>query len=157
MIDIDGEVVAACRKYLPEMHQNVFDDPRLRVIIGDALEFLNTTTDTWDVIISDLTDPIESGPAFQLFTQEHYKQIRQVLSPKGLLSLQAGPITPPEMHLHTRLVKTLQTVFEQVHSCLCPASSYGAPLAFILAAQEPFPRQPEPAKIRYAIGGQNNW
>ena len=26
MIDIDGEVVEACKQYLPEMHQNVFDD-----------------------------------------------------------------------------------------------------------------------------------
>ena len=147
MVDIDSEVVAACRKYLPEMHQNAFDDPRVSVVIGDALEFLNTTSDSWDVIISDLTDPIESGPAFQLFTQEHYKQVRQILSPEGLLSLQAGPITPPEMHLHTRLVKTVKTVFERVHSCLCYASSYGSPLAFILASPKPFPIRPDPAKI----------
>ncbi|PLZ82021.1 spermidine synthase, partial [Fischerella thermalis WC213] len=34
MIDIDGEVVEACKQHLSEMHQNAFDDPRLHVVIA---------------------------------------------------------------------------------------------------------------------------
>ena len=37
MVDIDGEVVELSKKYLPEWSDGAFDDPRARVIIGDAL------------------------------------------------------------------------------------------------------------------------
>jgi spermidine synthase len=134
MVDIDGEVVEACQKHLPEMHQGAFNDPRINLIVDDALNFLERSTEKWDVIISDLTDPIESGPAFQLFTQEHYQQIKQALAPDGVFSLQAGPISLPELHLHARVVKTLKSVFNTVRSCLCPAMSFGVPIAFALAS-----------------------
>ncbi|WP_416666135.1 spermine/spermidine synthase domain-containing protein [Egbenema bharatensis] len=136
MVDIDGEVVEACRTHLPEMHQNAFEDPRVELVIDDALNFLDQTTQQWDVIISDLTDPIESGPAFQLFTQEHYQQIQRVLASDGVFALQAGPISLPELYLHARVVKTLQSVFPAVRSCLCPATSYGVPIAFALVSQQ---------------------
>jgi predicted membrane-bound spermidine synthase len=43
MVDIDGDVVEACREHLPEMHQGVFEDSRTNLVIGDALEVLDTT------------------------------------------------------------------------------------------------------------------
>ncbi|MEO1210433.1 MAG: spermidine synthase [Cyanobacteria bacterium J06638_20] len=154
MVDIDGEVVAACREWLPEMHQGALEDARVEVVIGDALEFIATTKERWDVIISDLTDPIESGPAFQLFTQEHYRQLQAVLAPDGFLALQAGPTAPAEMHLHTRLVKTVGTVFHQVQSYLCHAMSFGSPLGFILASPRPFSNRPDPAAIDRLLAEQ---
>ena len=69
MIDIDGEVVEACREHLPEMHQNAFDDPRCEVVIGDALDYLDKTDKDWDIVISDLSDPIEEGPIFPVVYQ----------------------------------------------------------------------------------------
>ena len=147
MVDIDGDVVAACRKHLPEMHCYAFDDPRVRLIIDDALNFLDQTTETWDVIISDLTDPIESGPAFQLFTQEHYQQIQRVLAPDGVFVVQAGSVALPEIHLHARVIKTLQTLFHSVQSCLCYAMSYGIPLAFAIASQRALAARPDPKAI----------
>lgn len=62
MVDIDGEVVEACREHLSEMHQNAFDDSRVELVIGDALQVLDTTPQQWDIIISDLSDPIEEVP-----------------------------------------------------------------------------------------------
>jgi spermidine synthase len=147
MVDIDKEVVEACRSHLPEMHQGAFDDPRVKLVIDDALHFLDETTDRWDVIISDLTDPIESGPAFQLFTQEHYQQIDRVLADNGVFALQAGPISLPEVYLHARVVNTLKSVFKHVHSCLCPAMSYGVPIAFALASQKDLNLRPNPQHI----------
>lgn len=147
MVDIDGEVVAACQKHLPEMHNGAFDDPRVNLVIDDAIHFLEQTTDRWDVIISDLTDPIESGPAFQLFTQEHYRQIQQVLAPGGIFALQAGPISIPELYLHARVIKTLRSIFPVALSCLCPAMSYGVPIAFALASQDPISPYSDPEAI----------
>ncbi len=51
MVDIDGELVSACQEYLPEMHQGAFDDPRVELIIDDAINFLGKALVNWDIII----------------------------------------------------------------------------------------------------------
>ncbi|MCC5897203.1 MAG: polyamine aminopropyltransferase [Phormidium sp. BM_Day4_Bin.17] len=138
MVDIDGDVVAACRQHLPEMHQNSFDDPRAELVIGDALQYLDETDVQWDVVISDLSDPIEEGPSFQLFTKEYFQQIREVLSPRGQFVVQAGPVAPEELLLHARIVNTLKDIFPQVQSYHSHVPTYASPWGFALASQEGF-------------------
>ncbi len=147
MIDIDGDVVEACRKHLPEMHQNAFEDPRVELIIADALKILDTTTQTWDIIISDLSDPIESGPSFALFTKEYFAKLKQVLNPGGYVMVQAGPISPPEVKDHARLVNTLKAVFGQVISLSAPTPSYGRPWGFALCSDVEIDLRPQPESI----------
>jgi len=147
MVDIDGEVVEACREHLPEMHQGAFEDPRAQVVIADAFDFLQQTEPVWDVILSDLSDPVEAGPAARLFTQEFFRQIRSKLQPGGAFALQAGPTSPLELEQHTRIVHTLKTVFAAVQPYAIYATTYGGPLGFALAAQAPIPSRPEPEQI----------
>ncbi len=147
MVDIDGDVVQACREHLPEMHQNAFEDPRVELRIEDALDFLGNTTEQWDVIISDLTDPIESGPAYKLFTQEFFQTIRQVLSPQGNYVLQAGSIAPIEIEVHARTIKTLGSVFNHVRSYCTSTPTYGVPLGLGLASLQPIPWYVDPDVI----------
>ena len=147
MVDIDGEVVEACREHLPEMHQNAFDDPRTELVIADALNLLDTTSDQWDIIISDLSDPIEEGPSFQLFTKEYYQKLKHALAPGGMVVVQAGPVAPAEIKLHARLVNTLKTVFAHVHSYCTPISTYGSPWGFALATNQEINQRPEPSQI----------
>ncbi|MBW4648363.1 MAG: fused MFS/spermidine synthase [Kastovskya adunca ATA6-11-RM4] len=147
MVDIDGEVVEACREHLPEMHQNAFDDPRTNLVIGDALEVLDNTTEQWDVIISDLSDPIESGPSFQLFTKEYFEKAKRVLAPGGFFVLQAGPVSPSELKLHARLVKTMQAVFSNVHSFASAVPTYAVPWGFIVGSEQAINTRPEPDTI----------
>ena len=147
MIDIDGDVVKACQKHLPEMHQNAFEDPRVELIIADALKILDTTTQTWDIIISDLSDPIESGPSFALFTKEYFAKLKQVLNPGGYVMVQAGPISPPEVQDHARLVNTLKAVFGQVNSLSAPTPSYGRSWGFALCSDAEIDLRPQPESI----------
>ncbi|MFW6358824.1 MAG: methyltransferase domain-containing protein [Chroococcales cyanobacterium] len=147
MVDIDGEVVEACREHLPEMHQNAFDDPRLELVIGDALELLDTTEEKWDVVISDLSDPIEEGPSFPLFTQEYFEKIKQVLAPGGYAVIQAGPVSPVEIQIHARLVNTLKSVFPNVTSYSSYIASYGRPWGFALASAEAIDTRPTPETV----------
>lgn len=147
MVDIDGDVVEACREHLPEMHQNAFDDPRTKLVIGDALEVLDTTDQKWDIVISDLSDPIEEGPSFQLFTKEYFEKAQRILAPGGYFVLQAGPVSPIELTIHARLVKTLSTVFPYVHSYSSSTPSYGSPWGFAIACDHEIATQPHPATI----------
>ncbi|MFH1418442.1 MAG: spermidine synthase [Planctomycetota bacterium] len=147
MIDIDGAVVDECRRHLPEMHQNAFDDPRLEVVIGDALDYLDETKQGWDVIISDLSDPIEEGPSFKLFTKEYFQKGRRVLAPEGVFVVQAGPVAPAEMGMHARLARTMSTVFAHTQSYVTYVPTYASPWGFILGCGSPIDVRPDPAEI----------
>ena len=147
MIDIDGEVVEACREPLPEMHQGAFDDPCVELLITDALEYLDETDRTFDVVISDLSDPIEEGPSFKLFTSEYFEKTRRVLAPDGVFGVQAGPVSPAEMHLHCRLASTLRAVFPNTASLTSYVPTYAAPWSFILASPAPINTRPDPDEI----------
>lgn len=154
MIDIDGDVVEACKQHLPEMHQGCFDDARLEVVIGDALSYLDTTRQTFDVIISDLSDPIEDGPSFKLFTREYFEQAKGVLGPKGVFMLQAGPVSPVEMGLHARLVRTMKEVFDNVQSITTYVPSYAAPWGLALGTSLPIDTRPDPDEIDRQLSEQ---
>lgn len=147
MVDIDGQVVEACKQHLPEMHAGAFDDPRTELVIGDALEVLDNTEEQWDVIISDLSDPIEEGPSFKLFTKEFYEKINQVLASDGKFVLQAGPVAEPYIAIHGKLVNTLKTVFNHNVSYTTFVPTYGEPWSLTLSSHTPIDTRPEPTEI----------
>jgi len=147
MIDIDGEVVEACKEYLEEMHQGAFDDPRLTLHITDALKYIDETPLKWDVVISDLSDPIEEGPSFKLFTKEYFERIKAILSDDGVFTVQAGPVSPMEMNLHVRLINTLKAVYPHVHSYASYVPSYVSPWGFGIARNSAFSTRFEPEDV----------
>jgi spermidine synthase len=153
MVDIDGEVVDACREHLPEMHQGALDDSRTEVIIGDALELLDGTDERWDVVISDLSDPIEDGPSYRLFTREYFEKIRRVLQPEGTFVVQAGPVSPAENRLHARLVRTVRSVFENVVSYASFVPTYGSPWGFAVASSGALDTLPDPERVDELLAG----
>jgi spermidine synthase len=115
MVDIDGEVVAACRKYLPEWSAGAFDDPRAELIVGDAKAYVESTSERFDVVIGDLTEPLEDSPSFGLHTVEFYRRIRDILAPGGIYALQASMAGPHNHQTHARMVATLRSAFESVY------------------------------------------
>ena len=47
----------------------------------DALAYLEQRETPFDVIIIDVPDPLEGGPAYLLFTVEFYELVRARLAP----------------------------------------------------------------------------
>ena len=111
MADIDDEVTVLSRKYLPEHSGGAFEDKRAAVFHVDAREYLKNSKDKFDVMIIDLPDPIEEGPAAMLFTQEFYRTVRDKLTDDGLISVQAGSANPTELLNFTSVNNTLKSVF----------------------------------------------
>lgn len=151
--DIDGDAVDACRQWLPEVHQGAFDDPRVRLEIGDAYEFIAESRG-WDVIIADLTDPIEEGPAFRLFTREFFELCRQALAPGGIFVNQAGSLSPPLLSLLARTVKTIGSVFPHTTVVQANVPTYGSPWGLAVASQTPIETRPDPAAIDAVLARQ---
>lgn len=165
MVDIDGEVVQACREHLPEMHGGAFDDPRLQLEVGDALELLERSSEQFDVVISDLSDPLEEGPSLRLFTREYFERARRVVAPGGIFVVQAGSIAPAELRVHARLHCTVATCFDAVRTHQAFVPSFGTPWGFIVATHarsEPSDaatRSPEHIDhvLAYQVAGDCRW
>lgn len=70
------------------------DDPRLTVVIDDALAWIAASSESFDAVIVDFPDPVT--PALQrLFARETFVAIKQRLAPGGVVTVQAGsPLTP---------------------------------------------------------------
>jgi spermidine synthase len=87
-VEIDGEVIAACRKYLPGISDGAFDDPRAHVLVHDGIPFMRQNPGGFDVVIVDSTDPI--GPAIQLFEVPFYQDVARSLAADGLMAAQSS-------------------------------------------------------------------
>ena len=148
MLDIDEEVIDLCRRFLPNHHQGAFDDPRLELHIQDAREFLSSTSQSFDVVILDLADPIEGGPAYKLYTQDFYRLIKKRISSGGLLVTQSGPAGPNNYgECFTAVVKTLSTLFPHVYPYSSYIPCFGTPWGFTLASDRELPAISPPAFI----------
>lgn len=138
MVDIDQELVEVCRKWLPEFHQGAFDDPRAQMVFADGRTWLAAQPDdSFDVIILDLPEPLEEGPALRLFTQEFYSLVQIKLAPGGLAALQSGTAGPwgkllPDLNC------TLRAVFPGVEAYTAFVPSFMDLYGFHLAGGDDF-------------------
>ena len=134
MVDIDEEVINICQKYLPEYNQGSFDDKRAEIYHTDAREYLAKGEQTYDVIIIDLPEPIEEGPAYLLYTREFYQIVQSRLTTSGMICVQAGSACWTELENLTAVYSTLKSVFPIVCPYQVDIPSFGGPWGFCLAS-----------------------
>ena len=137
MLDLDSDVVKLCRRYLPQHHQGCFDDPRVELRHEDARESLLSCQETFDVMVLDLVDPIEGGPAYLLYTQEFYDIARSKLRPGGVLVTQAGPAgLLSYTECFTAIARTLSNIFPQTYFYTAYVPAFTTPWGFVVAFTE---------------------
>jgi len=134
MIDLDKDVIDICRKYLPEHSQNAFEDERTELHHTDAREYLDKYEEAFDIIIIDLTEPIEEGPAYLLYTQEFYRLVLDRLTANGIISVQAGSASLTELLCFSAVYNTLKSVFPIVYPYQIDVPSFGGPWGFCFAS-----------------------
>ncbi|MBT9148895.1 MAG: polyamine aminopropyltransferase [Dehalococcoidia bacterium] len=154
MVDIDAEVIDICQRLLPAHQQGSFDDPRVELLHRDAREYLAETRERFDVIIIDLPDPIEGGPAYLLYTQKFYQLLRSKLIANGALALQAGSTRLNETKVCTAVNNTLKTIFPIVATYETDIPSFGGPWGFSLASLKFDPFELSSGEIDGRIGGR---
>ena len=157
MVDIDREVVELCRKYLPNHHRGAFDDPRMELHHADAFKFLEETEDRYDVAIIDVPDPLETGPAYLLFTQEFYLLLRDRLKPQGLMVAQSGPTGPAfYQQCFSSVARTVASVFPTVYLCEAFVPSFGTTWGFVIGSLGPDPTSLSVQEVDRCIADRTN-
>ncbi len=139
MVDIDRELVKLCQEYLPEWSAGAFSDPRATLRFGNALEYVDECKQKFDVVLSDLTEPIREGPSVYLFTREFFSSIFHILKDDGLFVLQAGSTDPHYHKFYSSCARTLKTVFPVVRPYRTFMFSFSSSWGFILASKEKDP------------------
>lgn len=108
VVEIDEEVVSACRQYLPQTACG-FDDERIHLFYEDGLKYVRRYEDTYDLILVDSTDPF--GPGEGLFTKEFYGNCYKALKAEGIMVNQhESPFYPNDaaamQRAHKRIVES---------------------------------------------------
>lgn len=132
MVEIDKGVVEFSMKYLKSVCGSAFTDKRTQLVIGDGKRFVEETNEKFDVVISDLTDPI--GPSKALYTKEFYQSLNKILNKKGLIQLHIEMcVTRPK--ISRDIYKKLKSVFKYVAPSSSYVPLYGGLMAFATASQ----------------------
>lgn len=117
LCEIDGMVIDVCKKYLPTIAGKL-DDPRVEILVEDAIEFIKTKENEFDIVLIDSTDPM--GPGEGLFTEEFYTNVKKSLKKGGIVAAQSeSPVVNKEE------IKKMYTLLKKVFPI---TSTYTSPI-----------------------------
>lgn len=134
MVDLDREVVELCREHLRTWHQGAFDDPRVRMVYDDGRKFVFDNDDRYDVVIIDVVDMLDNGPAQALYTRQFYEMLKRRLRPDGIVVVQGLEFSFLDDKPHSALARTLRSVFPEVHSYKVHVPAFLSAWGFLVAS-----------------------
>mmetsp|Transcript_62270 Transcript_62270/g.146812 ORF Transcript_62270/g.146812 Transcript_62270/m.146812 type:complete len:320 (-) Transcript_62270:26-985(-) len=153
MCDLDKIACEECRDKLPEWSEGVYEDPRFEIHYEDALAFLrNWDGPKFDVIIMDISDPIECGPGIALYFKEFYEETsRTKMTEGGVFVTQSGACGLLNWHeVFSTIHSTCRSSFKHAHGFFVEIPSYGCPWGFNLCynnAAFPQPQDWDPKEV----------
>jgi spermidine synthase len=111
IVEINRQVIAAADRFFSPWNNGCLDDPRSRILVQDGRNHLALTHNTYDVIISEPSNPWMAGLA-NLYSREFFELARNRLNPDGIF---AQWIQAYEMDWQTfcLLGRTFAAVFPQ--------------------------------------------
>ncbi len=98
-VEIEPAVLGAA-PWFDELNRRSYDDPKVNIIEGDARNFLNVTSETYDIIISEPSNPWIAGIG-SLFTAEFYELAASALEPDGVFAqwVQLYELSPEDVRM----------------------------------------------------------
>jgi len=137
LVEFDETVLRVAKDHFESVHRGVFDHPKLQIVIRDGLQFLQDTTEKYDVVALDLCEPVDA--ARSLFTTEALQRLRQALAPGGVLVLHLGAPTAQAERVGA-LAQRLNGVFRIVRPYTVYAPLYGAQWAMAACSDKLDPK-----------------
>lgn len=145
LVDLDKRVVelATENPYLAKLNQGSLQNDKVDLVQGDALGFIEDSTETFDLIICDLPDPNSLALA-RLYTRYFYHQLSKRLAGSGVFVTQA---TSPYFAKKAfwSIVNTVRSAgFQAVAPYHADVPSFGN-WGFVMATKNPFAFKTTPA------------
>ncbi|MGE5396936.1 MAG: polyamine aminopropyltransferase [Chitinophagales bacterium] len=107
LVEIDEMVVRKSQEYFPEVASQL-DNPKTRLLFEDGQKYLANTSEKYDVILCDASDPI--GPAEVLFQKDFHQMAYDCLNDDGIFVTQSES---PFYHQRTlkKIYDNLSSIF----------------------------------------------
>tara|TARA_B100000315_G_scaffold260449_1_gene321990 strand:+ start:1984 stop:4581 length:2598 start_codon:yes stop_codon:yes gene_type:complete len=133
IVEMSPSVITASGEHLRIINKDVLIDPRVRLIVQDGRNFLLTTTETFDVILSDSIHPRYSGNG-SLYTLDYYRLCAKRLNPGGIVSmwLPMYGVTPRNFRM---ILLSFQAVFP--HTMVWYVNSTINSYSIVMGSREP--------------------
>jgi spermidine synthase len=133
----DEELVKIAKEHFFAVHRGAFDNPKLRLVIGDGARLVRETQERYDLIALDFSDPM--GPSDALHPQEFLQHCRAALAPGGALALHIGaPVAQPARVAD--LAQRLNGIFRIVRPYTMYAPLHGAQWAMVVCSDKLDPK-----------------
>lgn len=131
--ELDEQVIEVSKQYLPSLAKG-FDDVRVTTHIRDGNEYMKENKDTFDVIITDSSDPI--GPASVLFESSYYHAMYHSLRTGGIICTQ-GECMWLHLSLIQPLMKSISKLYTTVEYAYTTIPTYpSGQIGFIIATRQ---------------------
>lgn len=96
------------------VNQDILQNPKVHIFIGDGRELLSTTRERYDLVASEPSNPYRAGVA-SLYTQEFYRSVLGKLAEDGIFLQWAQTYDVDNRTVHT-IYATLASVFPVVET-----------------------------------------
>lgn len=126
-VEIDTAVVEIGQRHLPSSAAlSNAADPRFRLVVADARDYLRAEGEPFDLIVNDLSEPYEGSPAIRLFGAGALRDARaQLTTRRGLYVSWCGSAGPRSIAMASRISGEVRSVFGHVHPYVTHTQSYG--------------------------------
>jgi len=137
MVDIDEEFVKVCKEVIPSWSEGVWENEKFEIIYTDINEYIKTTDIKFDVVIGDLVD-VDDWDSFlaNLYSNQFYKNLKNILNKGAILATQAGALSVSENINHKNIKKALNLVFKNTLSYAVTVPSFYGLWGFVLASDD---------------------
>ena len=139
MVDIDEELVSLLREHWPEISEGSFADSRVIYHAMNGRTWLEKCDEKYDIIVMDLTDPLQGTSSVGLYTVETMRLIAQALAPNGILSMQAESASFGREDGHITVLATVKSIFTWVKPYYVSIPVYGGLHGFAVAGMSQIP------------------
>jgi spermidine synthase len=157
LVELVPGVARAAERWFGDANRGVYRDPRTRVVLDDARNFLRWTGERFDLVVADLFVPWQAGAA-SLYAREHFEAVRARLLPGGVFCqwLPLYQLSEPELRA---IAATFLDAFPQ--AALFRGDFFGRyPIAALVGFAGPPPDPPavaEAARRLAAAGVRDRW
>lgn len=131
-VELDSGVIDLVRRLMPEVLDPVLEDSRVRLIHQDGRHYVNTTTETYDVIIVDLPDPT-TVQLNRFYTVEFFAETRRILELEGLFAM---TLSATDYMIGPTLARLLASVQQTLRQVYAEVVVYPGPTARFFAARQ---------------------
>lgn len=126
LVEADPRIIELTRQFIPSLSSGAFDDPRVTVVIQDAVQYIKDTKDSFDIILCD-----PSGAFVSPYTSQWYADCKKRLHSGGICIYRRGSPFLGNDELQSNMSRG-RTHFTYVFTYVAPVpTAMGGVTAFI--------------------------